>query len=1368
MNTTARSIVVSIVTLAACAAASAQTATIDGLVFDDLGDPAGSGLAGVEVTLDDGVGGIFMTLTGDTPAGVWSIADVPLGSYTVTATLAGTCFQRVVDAVGTAHAPFLLQVDADATVDLLAFTGACDDGLDATCEDTCSAGSCRGTTDACCKLYDINGDGIVNVVGDVNPLVECLFFGNCGPDVCPTTGCLCRIDCDCSGFISLVGDVPCFVDCLFFGDCQTCDDPEPDALEFSQSNIAFNLNPGDPAAMANVDLTSAPTANLGYTLSSDQVWATATPDMGTTPANLTVTADPTGLASGVYDAEITASATDVPDVTLNVQMRIDGLQFTPASLIVGMEVGDAPVDSPVDVSTILNSAASYTIVSSAAWLSASPLAGTTPQTLTVTVDPAGLTSGTYNGMLTVSAAGFDDVDLPVELNLAEPCPATAKADMLVDLPYHLEFDEDAGFVFDASGQGTGFTYIDCPSGGGGFIPSNLVLDTTAGELTITTTAGLHFEGSNSLVNAIGVGIDIPSQLTRVSTTLVDIPVAQFTNNFEQAGLWFGNDEDNYVKLVVISTEFATEVELLIEIQGNAAGRIRLPISITGSDDVELQMEINPSVRTITGLVSINGGATTELGSFVAPPEFFSFDAARVDPMIGTDSFAGIYASHRNAAGPLEFTFDGFWAEALALPPVPGQLPFAKVQYELANPTSMVWGPDDRLYVTQLDGTIHALTFNASWIVTDDEVITSLTNDGVDPRLALGIAIDPSSGPANVILWVSHSNSSLTVGEINSGKVTRLSGPGFATVEDVITGLPRALANHAINSIKFGPDGQLYIAAGGNTGGGAPNVLGTEFGDRAEQPLSSALLVADVNGMGFNGDCDNMADPYGPPGCDVMTYCTGLRNTYDFVCHSNGSIYAPDNGLSVAGTFPPSPTPSCFGFGNPDSYLIGGHSPGPQNDLFNRLIEGQYYGHPNPSRGECVYKDGSYQGVAAPLNYEPPMIELGMNKAPTGAIEYTDSSRFCGDLSTEVLFNTYSTGDNITRVRLSEDGLTVIQSSVLVAGFDDPLPLATGPDGVIFVGEFDAGDFDGGYITTLIPLDLGCWSIGDFLPEDLLDAGGGAVNGEFYSVAGKNPGGPINSVYALTTNGWLQRADLPGPAVENPAIVQHGGLLYAFGGSTEPFSGAVTNTASYDPAVNMWTELNPMPTARGGTCAAEIDGLIYVVGGLDATGASVDTVEIFDPSTGLWAPGVPLTQPRDNPGCAAVDGILYVFGGRERLSDGTEIDPTLATTEAFDPNTDMWSPMASMSVGRRTFACGVIDGKILAAGGERKGGGSGTFDENEEYDPVTDAWRQLTSMRTGRHGMAGAVLDGQLITAGGGPSGGGSFSNIVEIYTPGVD
>ena len=134
-------------------------------------------------------------------------------------------------------------------------------------------------------------------------------------------------------------------------------------------------------------------------------------------------------------------------------------------------------------------------------------------------------------------------------------------------------------------------------------------------------------------------------------------------------------------------------------------------------------------------------------------------------------------------------------------------------------------------------------------VVADQVITTLGS-----RLTLGITVDPASTASNVILWVSHSSPSTDNGELNSSTVTKLSGANFTTRQDVITGLPRAIANHAINSIHFGPDGKLYIAQGGNTGAGAPNTANTEFGTRAEQPLSAAFLVADVKAAGFDGTC----------------------------------------------------------------------------------------------------------------------------------------------------------------------------------------------------------------------------------------------------------------------------------------------------------------------------------------------------------------------------------------------------------------------------------------------------------------------------------------------------------------------------------
>jgi glucose/arabinose dehydrogenase/N-acetylneuraminic acid mutarotase len=941
------------------------------------------------------------------------------------------------------------------------------------------------------------------------------------------------------------------------------------------------------------------------------------------------------------------------------------------------------------------------------------------------------------------------------------------SEILVDLPYTLDFASDHGKVADRDGVGTGFTYVDPPTNGTGYIPDNLFADNPAGLLRVTTTAGLNLQDVNSLDNALAVGIDAPSQVTRVEATVDDPPAG--TGQNQQAGVWFGNDEDNFVKLVAVSRTISgtvgTQIEYRLE-EGSVSGSdliIRSPVLDLTGKSVTLSLIVDPGAGSIEASYRVDGGAPVTLGSFFPPPQFFSFDGARIDPEIGTDSFGGILASHRSGPAPVEYDFDSFSVtkERDVVPPpptvLPGGIAFKKEFSFVENPTSMVFGPDGRLYVSELFGTIHALTLGEDKTAVSDEVI-----DTLGTRLTLGLAIDPASTADNVILWASHSSPSLFTGAPNTSVVSRLSGPGLATKEDVITGLPRAIANHATNSIHFGPDGKLYIAQGGNTGAGAPSNDPGEFGDMQEQPLSAALLVADVNSPTFDGSCDNTGDIYGPPPCDVMTYSTGLRNMYDFVFHSNGSMYGPDNATGVDGTFPPSPSPPCLG--TADNALWNadppGQNPGPQPDILVRLQQGRYYGHPDPHRDECVFKDGSYQGVAPLPNYEPPIADLGGHRSANGIIEYT-SDAHCGALKGNLLIANYSVGDDLTRVELSEDGHSVLRTSSIIGGFNEPLSLAQDQDGTIYVGEFSSGT-----VTALVPVDVGCWTERQSAPAELLDAGGAAVGGKLYSVAGEQAGGHITDTYIYdpATDSWATGPDLPGPGVENPAAVGLDGKLYVFGGSTSSFSGAVSNAAVFDPQTNEWTALPDLPTARGGATAQAINGKIYVVGGIGADGSALATVEVFDPDVGEdgeWSTGTPLGTRRDNAGSAVLGGKLYVFGGGIHDPSGYTT-PRLNSVEMYDPATETWVERAPMPTARRTMAVGTLNGRAQLIGGERKGTNE-AFPENEEYDPAADSWRLLTPMRTPRHGAAAGTIGDTIYVAQGGKLAGTQFSSVNEAF-----
>src|SRR5918999_6271796 len=98
-------------------------------------------------------------------------------------------------------------------------------------------------------------------------------------------------------------------------------------------------------------------------------------------------------------------------------------------------------------------------------------------------------------------------------------------------------------------------------------------------------------------------------------------------------------------------------------------------------------------------------------------------------------------------------------------------------------------------------------------------------------------------------------------------------------------------------------------------------------------------------------------------------------------------------------------------GDTTSWTAGGDNPGDQPDLLLRVQPGKYYGHPNPYRNECVYKDGSFQGVGPLASYVAPLAVLGMKTSSNGIIEYQGDA-FAGSLRRNLLIANYSQGDNI--------------------------------------------------------------------------------------------------------------------------------------------------------------------------------------------------------------------------------------------------------------------------------------------------------------------------------------------------------------------
>jgi hypothetical protein len=246
----------------------------------------------------------------------------------------------------------------------------------------------------------------------------------------------------------------------------------------------------------------------------------------------------------------------------------------------------------------------------------------------------------------------------------------------VALPVNLLFNGGNGGLNDKSGSGTGFRMADNPSArlavdgtptypaAPGYEPSKLTLSNS--RLHIVTNKGLaHLHPgvsseTNSQLNALGVGF-LPTGKFRLETTLVNPYTSTKTLSYmEQGGLWFGLNEDNYVKLAVIAIASGKhQVEMRREVNatsGSVDGFIRSGLSL-GNTTVRLILEADPGTGTVRGSYSVNGGTPVSVGTLSLPAAFFTGKILSDNATRAT--FAGIYASHRRASTAVTFSFENF-------------------------------------------------------------------------------------------------------------------------------------------------------------------------------------------------------------------------------------------------------------------------------------------------------------------------------------------------------------------------------------------------------------------------------------------------------------------------------------------------------------------------------------------------------------------------------------------------------------------------------------------------------------------------------------------------------------------------------------
>jgi len=410
-------------------------------------------------------------------------------------------------------------------------------------------------------------------------------------------------------------------------------------------------------------------------------------DVGTIAIEVEATDDEGAVVSDIFDLVISASVPNVPPTVENPildQSALVGNEFNfevPANTFAD---SDGSIVSPLVVTSTLPLWLSFDDQTNV--FNGTPAIGDVG---TVTID--------VEAMDDEGDSVTDQFDIlvsepPVNCSPISTLPCTA-IPVLLTGDFCLEWDTDEGGLAENGGIGTGFTMAMEPSAplaadlpldpvAPGYKPS--LLSVSGGNLTISATQGIPFKDpsqsteTNSLINGLGVGFDA-NQIDpySVTTKLINLPAAS-GNNFQQAGIWFGLDEANYVKLVVIrSNDTSHEVQLYYELNEIDQGQFdSAPSVVAAGGEIVLKLDIDPNTNSVTGSYSTDDGANfTSVGS---TPVDASFIAGQVlpDAATGPVSFVGLHASTRRSATSLDYSFDNFCidlAEAPALASLTGMV-----------------------------------------------------------------------------------------------------------------------------------------------------------------------------------------------------------------------------------------------------------------------------------------------------------------------------------------------------------------------------------------------------------------------------------------------------------------------------------------------------------------------------------------------------------------------------------------------------------------------------------------------------------------------------------------------------------------------
>lgn len=392
------------------------------------------------------------------------------------------------------------------------------------------------------------------------------------------------------------------------------------SLSSTPAAVAFAYQAGGTApASQTVQLaSSAAGASLAYTESTvGESWLSATVD--TTNNTVTISADPTGLAAGVYTGSIKLvgmtyvnSPLYIP-VTLTVS-GVSAIGVGPASLSFGGQPGAAAPASQALAVSSSTAGDTVAIASDSPWLTVSSSSVTAPGVVLVSVTPGNMAAGIYTGHLTLTGTASGTATVTVTFALGTVSTPVLSA-VTSAISYLTSAPETAGNIVALFGTGLG------PTPGMG-----LQLD-SSGTLVQDTAGGTEVYASG-----------IPCPILYSSSGQVNAVLPFGLAGQASADVWLVYDG---VASNTINVALAPAAPALFSAGANGSGPgaiLNFVANAPAGQDLTLNTQANPApagsiIVLYGGGAGVNGSATPD-GEIIPQTAPFPMPVGNVSVSVG--------------------------------------------------------------------------------------------------------------------------------------------------------------------------------------------------------------------------------------------------------------------------------------------------------------------------------------------------------------------------------------------------------------------------------------------------------------------------------------------------------------------------------------------------------------------------------------------------------------------------------------------------------------------------------------------------------------------------------------------------------------